>query len=139
VSKTAFSVQGERLEYFLFGGESIAEVIERYTALTGRPALPPPWSFGLWLSTSFTTEYDEKTVSFFIDEMKQRNIPLDVFHFDCFWMKEFQWCGFEWDDRKFAEPKAMIERLKAKGVRICVWINPYIGQRSPAFRECLDR
>lgn len=139
VSKTAFSVQGERLEYFLFGGKSIAEVIERYTALTGRPALPPPWSFGLWLSTSFTTEYDEKTVSFFIDEMKQRNIPLDVFHFDCFWMKEFQWCGFEWDDRKFAEPKAMIERLKAKGVRICVWINPYIGQRSPAFRECLDR
>ncbi|MCR4639898.1 alpha-xylosidase [Ruminococcus sp.] len=139
VSKTAFSVQGERLEYFLFGGESIAGVIERYTALTGRSALPPPWSFGLWLSTSFTTEYDEKTVSFFIDEMKRRNIPLDVFHFDCFWMKEFQWCGFEWDDRKFADPKAMIRRLKAKGVRICVWINPYIGQRSPAFRECLDK
>jgi len=139
VSKTAFSVQGERLEYFIFGGESIADVIERYTALTGRPALPPPWSFGLWLSTSFTTEYDEKTVSFFIDEMKQRNIPLDVFHFDCFWMKEFEWCGFEWDERKFSDPKAMIERLKAKGVRICVWINPYIGQRSPAFRECLDR
>ena len=139
VSKTAFSVQGEHLEYFLFGGESIAEVIERYTALTGRPALPPPWSFGLWLSTSFTTEYDEKTVSFFIDEMKQRNIPLDVFHFDCFWMKEFEWCGFEWDDRKFSDPKAMIERLKAKGIRICVWINPYIGQRSAAFRECLDR
>ena len=139
VSKTAFSVQGEHLEYFIFGGASIADVIERYTALTGRPALPPPWSFGLWLSTSFTTDYDEETVSFFIDEMKKREIPLDVFHFDCFWMKEFEWCGFEWDERKFSDPEGMIERIKAKGVRICVWINPYIGQRSPVFRHCLDR
>ncbi len=38
----------------------------RYTALTGRPALPPAWSFGLWLSTSFTTNYDEETVTGFI-------------------------------------------------------------------------
>ena len=136
VSKTAFSVQGERLEYFIFGGGSIADVLERYSALTGRPALPPPWSFGLWLSTSFTTDYDEKTVNSFIDEMKNRDIPLDVFHFDCFWMKEFRWCGFEWDSDKFPDPKAMISRIKSKGLRICVWVNPYIGQRSPAFAEC---
>ena len=139
VSKTAFSVQGERLEYFIFGGETIADVIERYTALTGRPALPPPWSFGLWLSTSFTTDYDEKTVNSFIDEMQARDIPLDVFHFDCFWMKEFQWCGFEWDSEKFPDPKAMIARLKSKGLRICVWVNPYIGQRSHAFAECAEK
>lgn len=139
VSKTAFSVQGEELEYFIFGGSSIAEVISRYTALTGRPALPPPWSFGLWLSTSFTTDYDENTVSFFIDEMKNRGIPLDVFHFDCFWMKEFEWCGFKWEKKKFPDPKAMIARLKEKGVKICVWINPYIGQKSPVFEECRER
>ena len=39
------------------------EILRKYTALTGRPALPPAWSFGLWLSTSFTTSYDEKTVN----------------------------------------------------------------------------
>ena len=139
VSKTAFSVQGESLEYYIFGGESIAGVIERYTALTGRPALPPPWSFGLWLSTSFTTDYDEKTVNSFIDEMKRRDIPLDVFHFDCFWMKEYQWCGFEWDSERFPDSKAMLARLKAKGLRICVWVNPYIGQRSPVFAECAEK
>ena len=69
----------------------------KYTALTGRPPRVPAWSFGLWLSTSFTTNYDEKTVSSFIDGMAEREIPLSVFHFDCFWMREFHWCDFEWD------------------------------------------
>ena len=94
VSKVAFTVQGERMEYFVFGGETIADVIETYTTLTGKPALPPAYTFGLWLTTSFTTNYDEKTVTSFIDGMAERNIPLEVFHFDCFWMKEFCWCDF---------------------------------------------
>ena len=139
VSKTAFSVQGESLEYFIFGGKNVADVIERYTDLTGRPALPPLWSFGLWLSTSFTTDYDEKTVTSFISEMKRRDIPLDVFHFDCFWMREFEWCSFEWDKRKFPDPAAMIARLKELGLKICVWINPYIGQKAPVFAECAEK
>ena len=94
VSKVAFSVQGERMEYFVMGGKTIADVLGVYTTLTGKPALPPAYTFGLWLTTSFTTNYDEETVSFFIDEMARRDIPLEVFHFDCFWMKEFNWCDF---------------------------------------------
>lgn len=139
VSKTAFTVQGERLEYYLFGGSSVAEVLERYTALTGRPALPPAWSFGLWLSTSFTTKYDEETVCSFIDEMEKRDIPLDVFHFDCFWMREFQWCSFEWDKRMFPDPEGMISRIRSRGIKVCVWVNPYIGQQAPIFRELCEK
>ena len=106
-----------------------------YTALTGRPALPPAWTFGLWLTTSFTTNYDEQTVTGFIDGMAERNIPLHVFHFDCFWMKEFQWVNFEWDQRVFPDPAGMLARLKARGLHICVWINPYIAQQSTMFDE----
>ena len=87
VSKVAFSVQGEHLEYFVIGGEKISDVVSVYTTLTGKPALTPAYTFGLWLTTSFTTNYDEKTVSSFIDGMAERDIPLEVFHFDCFWMK----------------------------------------------------
>ncbi|HDI6083063.1 TPA: alpha-xylosidase, partial [Escherichia coli] len=106
---------------------------------TGRPALPPAWSFGLWLTTSFTTNYDEATVNSFIDGMAERNLPLHVFHFDCFWMKAFQWCDFEWDPLTFPDPEGMIRRLKAKGLKICVWINPYIGQKSPVFKELQEK
>ncbi len=135
VSKVSFTVQGERLQYFVFGGETVADVISHYTDLTGKPALPPAYTFGLWLTTSFTTDYDEKTCSYFIDEMERRDIPLEVFHFDCFWMREFRWCDFTWDSRMFPDPKAMLERLKKKNIEICVWINPYIAQLSSLFDE----
>ncbi|WP_410581988.1 alpha-xylosidase [Amycolatopsis sp. lyj-108] len=135
VSRVQFSVVGQSLEYFVIYGPSPKEILRKYTALTGRPALPPAWSFGLWLSTSFTTSYDEETVSGFVDGMIERDLPLSVFHFDCFWMREFNWCDFEWDPRTFPDPVGMLERLKARDLRISVWINPYVAQRSPLFAE----
>lgn len=132
VSRVQFSAESQELTYYVIYGPTPKEILRKYTALTGRPALPPDWSFGLWLSTSFTTSYDEATVTSFIDGMKERELPLSVFHFDCFWMREFQWCDFEWDPRVFPDPEAMLARLKDKGLRICVWINPYIAQRSPS-------
>ncbi|EAA0704514.1 alpha-xylosidase [Shigella boydii] len=139
VSKVQFSVESEYLEYFVIDGPTPKAVLDRYTRFTGRPALPPAWSFGLWLTTSFTTNYDEATVNSFIDGMAERNLPLHVFHFDCFWMKAFQWCDFEWDPLTFPDPEGMIRRLKAKGLKICVWINPYIGQKSPVFKELQEK
>ena len=135
VSKVGFSVEGESLEYLIIDGPMPKDVLDRYTRLTGRPALPPPWSFGLWLTTSFTTDYDEKTVNGFVDGMRERDLPLHVFHFDCFWMRGQHWCDFEWDPAAFPDPEGMLARLKAKGLRICVWINPYIAQRSKLFDE----
>jgi alpha-D-xyloside xylohydrolase len=80
-------------------------VLHKYSILTGKPGKVPSWSFGLWLSTSFTTNYDEKTVNSFLEGMKVRDIPVEVFH----------WCDFEFDTDMFPDPKAQIERLKASG------------------------
>ncbi len=135
VERVQFSVPGECLEYYIIGGGSLNKVLENYTQLTGKPALPPAWSFGLWLTTSFTTSYDEGTVNSFIEGMIERDIPLQVFHFDCFWMKEYQWCDFEWDKEVFPDPEGMLKRLKDKGLKICVWINPYIAQKSILFDD----
>lgn len=138
VTKVEFSVPGESLDFFLINGPTMKEVLERYTDLTGKPSLPAPWTFGLWLSTSFTTNYDEETVNKFVDGMFERDIPLAVFHFDCFWMKEFGWCDFTWDKDVFPDPKGMLQRLKAKGLKICVWINSYVGQESSMFQEGME-
>ncbi len=134
-NRVGFSVEGDALEYLVIHGPTPKEVLEKYTALTGRPALPPKWSFGLWLSTSFTTDYDEATVNSFIDGMAERDIPLGVFHYDCFWMKGFHWTDFEWDPAVFPDPRAMLARLHERGLKVCVWINPYIAQAASTFEE----
>jgi alpha-D-xyloside xylohydrolase len=90
---------------------------------------------GLWLSTSFTTDYSEETTTAFVDGMAERDIPLSVFHFDCFWMRQFHWCDFLWDPVAFPDPEGMLRRLKDRGLRISLWINPYIAQRSVLFEE----
>lgn len=114
VNRVQFSVPGEYLDYFIINGPGVKDVLRKYTDLTGKPALPPAWSFGLWLTTSFTTNYDEETVNSFIDGMAERDLPLHVFHFDCFWMKEFHWTNFKWDERVFPDPRGMLQRLKEK-------------------------
>lgn len=139
VTRTEFSVEGSYLDFFLINGPTMKEVLTRYTDLTGKPSLPAPWTFGLWLSTSFTTNYDEDTVMSFVDGMINRGIPLRTFHFDCFWMKEFHWSDFIWDSRVFPDPEGMLKRIKAKGLNICVWINSYIGQESCLFDEGMEK
>jgi alpha-D-xyloside xylohydrolase len=49
-------------------------------------------------------------VTHFVDGMAERDIPLHVSHLNCFWMKEFHWCDFEWDARVFPDPEGMLRR-----------------------------
>ncbi|MGI6626404.1 MAG: alpha-xylosidase [Limnochordia bacterium] len=138
VNKVGFTVHGQLLDYFLINGPEMKDVLERYTDITGKPALPAAWTFGLWLSTSFTTNYDDKTVFSFIQGMLERDIPLAVFHFDCFWMKDFHWTDFTWDERVFANPRETLRQIKERGIKTCVWINPYIAQESKLFDEGME-
>ncbi|KAF9466415.1 glycosyl hydrolases family 31-domain-containing protein [Collybia nuda] len=136
VSRVGVSVAGSSLEYFLIYGETPLEVLEKYTRITGRPAVLPSWTYGLWLSTSFLTSYSSTTVSSFLEGMKERDCQVRVFHLDCFWMKQYEWCSFTFDPDNFPDPKAYITEIKKKyGVKICLWINPYISQLSPIFKE----
>ena len=131
VSKISFTLPGEEMEYFLIGGAEPKDVLRSYTSLTGRAPLVPRYTFGLWLSTSFTTDYSEATVNSFIDGMEgERGYRFRCSNFDCFWMREFRWCGSEWDRRQFPDPAAMLKRLRDRGLSVCVWINPYISELS---------
>lgn len=110
-----------------------------YAKLTGKPGLPPSWTYGLYLSTSFTTSYDEKTVFSFLEGMKQRSCPVRVLHLDCFWMKRYDWCSFDFDREAFPDPESYIKTVKKRyNVKVCVWINPYISQRASIFQEGID-
>ncbi|PSN67795.1 hypothetical protein BS50DRAFT_609655 [Corynespora cassiicola Philippines] len=132
-TRVNISVPGETLSMYLIYGPTPKRILTTYAKITGKPALPPPWTFGLWLSTSFTTEYDEATVTSFLDGMAQRAIPVSAFHFDCFWMPAFEWCDYTFDPSTFPDAAGQLRRLREKGIRVCVWINPYIAQESALF------
>lgn len=138
VSRVQFSAEGHGLDYYVFGGPTMKEVLTQYTTLSGKPAMPPEWSFGLWLTTSFTTDYDEEAILNNIKRMESLGISVDVFHFDCFWMKELTWCSLLWDEKYFPDPAGMLRRIKEKGIKICMWINPYIAEASPLFDEGME-
>ncbi len=138
INRVQFSALGHRLEYFLFGGPTIKDALEQYTALSGRPPLLPDWSFGLWLSTSFLTNYDETDILANLERMEASGIKVGVFHFDCYWMKELTWTSFLWDSRHFPDPAGMLAKIQKKGVRVCLWINPYIAEASALFDEGAD-
>lgn len=138
-TRVQFSVPGEFLEYYVIYGPTPKEILNRYTKLTGRPPQLPSWSYGLWLSTSFTTDYSEDTVNSFIDQMEQLSIPLSVMHFDCYWMRPSHWCDFTWDPEKFSDPHGMLRRLHERGIKVCVWINPYVGQQGEIWQEGKDK
>jgi len=135
VDRVQFSTEGQSLQYYVIYGPTPQEILHRYTELTGKTQLPPAWSFGLWLTTSFTTDYSEETVMKFIDGMKDHEIPLDVFHFDCFWQKGFEWSNMEWDRDEFPDPEGLIKKIHDRGIKVCVWINPYIAQKGKMFEE----
>lgn len=135
VDRVQFSIEGESLEYFVIYGPTPQEILHKYTELTGKIQLPPSWSFGLWLTTSFLTDYSEKTVMKFINGMEERHIPLDVFHFDCFWQRDFEWSNLTWNNDEFPDPEGLIKKIHEKGIKVCVWINPYIAQKSAMFKE----
>jgi len=57
-------------------------------------------------------------VNSFLDGMAERDIPTGVFHFDCFWMKGFEWCDFKFDKDMFPDAKGQIERIKERGMHV---------------------
>lgn len=135
------SAETHKLKWYIIYGPDPKEILRKYAILTGFAPPIPTDSFGLWLSTSFTTDYDESTVMSFIDGMYARNIPVKVFHFDCFWMPAFHWCDFVFSRKDFPDPKAMITRIKERypGIKISAWINPYLGDASPVFEEAAEK
>lgn len=135
-SNAAYTVRvpDQALEYYIIFGPDFKRILYNYRQMTGAAPMPPLWSFGLWISTGFQNA-TERSVEDTARKMRKKGIPCDVIHFDCYWLNDNMWCDFEWDSMKFPEPEVMIKELKDQGFKICLWINPYVSERSDMFKE----
>lgn len=128
-------VEDDALDLFLFTGAP-ATILDRYTALTGRAALPPLWSFGMWLSRAYYKLPQEAIDT--AAELRRRGIPCDVITLDgrAAWEVRTRF-AFEWDKSRFhgpdLDPKKVLDTLRAFDLKVCVWEYPYVSIHSPLF------
>ena len=124
---------GSSCEYYFFVG-SPAQVVSLFMHLTGPAVLPPDWSFGLWYSTGFQGASREAVMT---DAriFREKEIPCDVLHFDCYWLRENMWCDFVWDDAQYPNRQEMLRLLHEDGFKVCLWMNPYVTICTEMYQE----
>jgi len=131
-------VDDEALDLFLIGGRDPAQIIERYTQLTGRSPEIPLWGLGLWVSKAYYSTPDEALAV--AAKLRQRKIPCDVITLDgrAAWDVQTRF-DFKWDAQRYPNPAASLARIKAHGLRVCVWEYPYVSIHSPLFDELASK
>lgn len=131
-------VEDDALDLFILDGASGADVIRQYTALTGRAPVPPRWSLGVILSKAYYRTADE--ILAVAREVRARKMPCDVITFDGrAWQDTDTRFAFEWDPKRFPDPKAVVGELKALGFRVCVWEYPLVSTKNPLFGEMAQK
>ncbi len=114
------TVAGGEIDQYVFAGPRMAEVLRRYTRLTGRTPTPPRWALGYhqcrW------GYRDAARVEQVAAEFRARRIPLDAVWLDIQHMEGFR--TFTWDRANFPAPAAMTARLLAADVRTVVIADP---------------
>jgi alpha-D-xyloside xylohydrolase len=128
------------LAYHLVGGPSMSAALGRYTAVTGRAPLPPPWAFGPWMSSDHWRTGGE--VRYVVTRMREHDIPGSVFVFDSPW--ETAYNDFTWNEAQFAQggeyegrqwagfgsAAEMLAFLKAQGFKVVLWMTPFVNVSS---------
>jgi alpha-D-xyloside xylohydrolase len=127
------SVADDRFAFVFFYGPEFRDILRRYTAVTGRPSLPPKWAFGTWMSRlGYESRSELEAVA---ERLREEAIPSDVLHLDPFWMRERSSTDLEWDTDQFPDPEAMIAGLRKDGFRLSLWEHPHVPVGTDAFAE----
>jgi len=112
-----FGSEGGELDYYFINGPHPKQVVERYTALTGRISMPPRWALGY--NQCRFSYYPESRVRLLADTFREKKIPADVIWLDIHFQDNFK--PFTWDRERFPDPKKMIADLAAQGFRtVCI-------------------
>jgi alpha-D-xyloside xylohydrolase len=131
-------VEDEALDLFLIAADTPAEIVRRYTYITGRAPAVPAWGLGLWMSKAYYRTADEAIEVAAM--LRERDIPCDVLTLDgrAAWEVRTRF-DFRWDEIRYAEPSVALSKMREFGLRICVWMYPYVSVHSPRYAELAQR
>jgi alpha-D-xyloside xylohydrolase len=143
------------LAIHLVAGPRLTDALRRYTALAGRPPLPPPWAFGPWISSDAWRNGGE--VRYVVEKFLQRKIPVSAFVFDSPWETAYNDFTFNLKDGSAPDPSAqfgkggtfedqpghptqdfagfktlaeMMRFLQTSGLKVVCWMAPFTNDES---------
>ncbi|MBU3821015.1 alpha-xylosidase [Flavobacteriaceae bacterium XHP0103] len=126
----------DEADLFVFIGEP-KDILDEYTNLTGKPEMPPLWSFGFWMSR--ITYFSEEEGRNIVKNLRKYKIPSDVIHFDTGWF-EVDWRNnYEFSKNRFNNPTQMIADMKDEGFNVCLWQLPYFTPKNTLFNEIIEK
>jgi alpha-D-xyloside xylohydrolase len=129
-----------QLAFSVYGGPKLTDVLSRYTGIVGRPPLPPPWTFGTWISSDIWRNGGE--VRYMVQKHVQLGIPASVVVFDSPWetaYNDFTWNTTQWSTGGtyegvhypgFATVGEMMQFLQSHGLKVICWMTPFINVSS---------
>lgn len=134
----AVATEDDVLDLFVIAAAGPAELLQRYLAVTGRPGGMPAWALGVWSSRCSYLSEDE--LQLIVDGYASADCPVDVVHVDA-WVAgnviEDLACNWTIDRDRF--PNGWVRRLNDRGVRVSLWHNPYVVERSDTARFLEER
>ena len=124
---------GGEIDLYVINGPRLADVIERYTGLTGRPSLPPLWALGYWQCKCQYNTWDEVDEAY--RQLTARGFPVDVMIIDAGWPEIVT--DYVWAKRWFGPDYTPADKIAAywkRGVKIVMsQSGPMVRQESPTF------
>lgn len=129
-------MEDETMDFFIFLG-SPKEILDAYTDLTGKPVMPPTWSFGTWMSR--ITYLSQNEVMDVAANLRSHKIPSDVIHIDTGWFETDWECDYEFAPSRFSDAGKMISDLKKDGFHISLWQLPYFTPHNKYYNELIQK
>lgn len=132
---TTLMIGDDVADLFIFLGKP-KDILDEYTNLTGKPAMPPLWSFGFWMSR--ITYFSEEEGRDVVNKLRENKIPTDVLHFDTGWFETDWRCDYQFSDSRFDDAKKMISDFDEDGIKTCLWQLPYFVPKNTLFPEIIE-
>jgi alpha-glucosidase (family GH31 glycosyl hydrolase) len=118
---------------YVFGGPTPMDAVRRYNLFSGGGVLPPKWGFGFLHRVP--TRYTADQVLHEVDEFATRRYPLDVIGLEPGWQSAAYPGTFVWDATRFSDPAGFMTQMKSRGVRVNLWINPYVSPKALFYKD----
>lgn len=134
----SFSAVDGRTAYVVVAGDTYPEILENYTAVTGRQPLPPRWALGNFASRfGYRNDAEVRATA---AKFKQTGFPVDALILDLYWFGpdiKGHMGNLAWDKKAFPDPEGLIADLKKDGINTILITEPFILTSSKRWNEAV--